>query len=171
MFFLDPALFYFTSEVLKLQIADMIKFALKCAEGHRFESWFQSGAAFDTLLARDLVTCPHCGSQSVEKALMAPAVAPAPVPDGVPVRDTSVPATSEGEISDRQTRLRALRARVEANADYVGPRFATEARAMHLGDIPDRPIYGEARPAEARALLEEGVPVLPLPFLPTRKAN
>ena len=169
MFFLDPALFYFTSEVLKLQIADMIKFALKCAEGHRFESWFQSGAAFDTLLARELVSCPQCGSHSVEKALMAPAVAPAP---GVaPVPDSPVATTPDADIPDKEARLREFRARVEANADYVGPRFATEARAMHLGDIPDRPIYGEARPAEARALLDDGVPVLPLPFLPTRKAN
>lgn len=146
----------------------MIKFALKCAEGHRFESWFQSGIAFEALLARDFVSCPHCGSQSVTKALMAPAVACAAesANDSAPV--SHVPAA---ETSDTVTRLRALRARVEATADYVGPAFATEARAMHLGDIPDRPIYGEARPAEARALLEDGVPVLPLPFLHMRKAN
>ena len=146
----------------------MIKFALKCAEGHKFESWFQSGAAFDTLLSRSLVSCPQCGSQSVEKALMTPAVAAAPdaAPDSAPGADAPVAVTPDAE-----TRWRALRARVEATADYVGSGFATEARAMHLGDIPDRPIYGEACAAEARALLEDGVPGLPLPFLPTRKAN
>lgn len=142
----------------------MIKYALKCAEGHGFESWFQSGAAFDNLQARGLVVCPYCGLQSVEKALMAPAVAPA-----AHAPDATVPAPSD--VVAPEQRLRQLREKIEATADYVGSRFAHEARAMYLGDIPDRPIYGEARPAEARALLEEGVPVLPLPFVPTRKSN
>ncbi|MCH8466045.1 MAG: DUF1178 family protein [Roseinatronobacter sp.] len=141
----------------------MIKYSLRCAEGHGFESWFQSGAAFDGLLARKLVSCPHCGTSAVEKALMAPAVgtgsaAPAPQP----------PASPPDEAVRR---LQALRTEIEANSDYVGDRFAAEARAMYLGETPDRPIYGEAQPAEARALLDEGVPVLPLPFLPSRKAN
>ena len=98
----------------------MIKFTLKCANDHGFESWFQSGAAFDSLLARGLVGCPVCGTSDVSKALMAPAVATAP----------SAPA-------DLPERLKALRAEVEAHSDYVGADFATQARAMYLGDIPD----------------------------------
>ena len=136
----------------------MIKFSLSCAEGHSFESWFQSGQAFDTLLQRGLVTCPHCGNADVSKALMAPAVSPA--------RKAPAPAPE-----DTAAKLAALRAEVEANSDYVGDRFASEARAMYLGDIPDRPIYGEANLKDAKALVEDGVPVLPLPFTPKRKTN
>ena len=135
----------------------MIKFALKCAQGHGFESWFQSGAAFDTLHVKGMVTCPACGSADVQKALMAPAVAQAPAPVAAP--------------DDLPARLAALRAEVEAKSHYVGTDFATQARAMYLGDIPDRPIHGEARPEEAKALIDDGVPILPLPFVPSRKTN
>lgn len=138
----------------------MIRFSLKCAEGHGFDSWFQSGAACDGLIARDLVACPECGSHAVSKALMAPAVA------ATKAEDTPAPAAA---VSD--PRLEALRAHVESNSDYVGTGFASEARAMYLGEVPERPIYGEARPDEARALLQDGVPVLPLPFVPSRKAH
>ncbi|WP_071795710.1 DUF1178 family protein [Natronohydrobacter thiooxidans] len=133
----------------------MIKFSLRCIQGHAFESWFQSGPAFDGLRERGLVTCPSCGSSEVSKALMAPSVSPA--------RKAPTPEMRE--------KLAALRAEIEANTDYVGERFAEEARAMYLGDIPDRPIHGEARLEDAKALLEDGIPVLPLPFLPSRKAN
>lgn len=133
----------------------MIKFSLRCTQGHSFESWFQSGPAFDDLNERSLVTCPTCGSSDVSKALMAPAVTPA--------RKAPTP--------EMQQKLAALRAEIEANTDYVGDRFAEEARAMYLGDIPDRPIHGEAKLEDAKALLEDGIPVLPLPFLPSRKAN
>ncbi len=133
----------------------MIKFSLRCTQGHSFESWFQSGPAFDDLTARGLVTCPTCGSSDVSKALMAPAVTPA--------RNAPTPQMQE--------KLAALRTEIEANTDYVGDRFAAEARAMYLGDIPDRPIHGEAKLEDAKALIEDGIPVLPLPFLPTRKAN
>lgn len=133
----------------------MIKFSLRCIQDHSFESWFQSGPAFDDLNARGLVTCPTCGSSDVSKALMAPAVTPA--------RKAPTP--------EMQQKLAALRAEIEANTDYVGDRFAAEARAMYLGDIPDRPIHGEAKLEDAKALIEDGIPVLPLPFLPTRKAN
>ncbi len=129
----------------------MIKFTLKCGQDHGFESWFQSGTAFDTLHARGLVTCPVCGATDVEKALMAPAVS--------------------GSPANLRERINALRAEVEANSDYVGADFATQARAMYLGDIPDRLIHGEAPLAEAKALIDDGVPILPLPFMPTRKAN
>jgi hypothetical protein len=155
--------FLFTSAVQNRRHKEMIKYSLRCAEGHGFESWFQSGAAFDGLLARQLISCPHCGTSAVEKALMAPAVG-----SGAAAITAQTPPAPQDDVARR---LQELRARVEANSDYVGERFAAEARAMYLGEIPDRPIYGEARPAEARALLEEGVPVLPLPFLPTRKAN
>ena len=135
----------------------MIRYALKCAKGHSFESWFQSADAFDALMDKGLVECPECGVHDVEKAVMAPRVGAS--------RALSTP---EGET---QKALAEMRARIEAESDYVGEKFAAEARAMHLGDVPERSIYGEARPEEARALLEDGVPVLPLPFSPKRKVS
>jgi len=130
----------------------MIKFTLGCPQGHRFESWFQSGAAFDDLHARGLVTCPECGTAHVTKAIMAPSVKTA-------------------KRADMAEKLQALRAHVEANSDDVGRDFVRQARAMHLGDTPERAIRGEAKLAEARALLDDGVPILPLPFIPKRKTN
>ncbi|MFN4057021.1 MAG: DUF1178 family protein [Roseinatronobacter sp.] len=137
----------------------MIRFALKCAQGHAFESWFKSNGAFDALSGQGLITCPDCGASDVTKALMAPSVSvqtKAPLP---PAKD------------DLERRIATLKAEVEANSDYVGTDFVTQARAMYLGDMPDRPIHGEAAPAEAKALIDDGVPIVPLPFVPSRKAN
>lgn len=135
----------------------MIRYSLRCAKGHTFESWFQSASAFDTLTARKALTCIECGTAEVEKSLMAPSVATA-----APLREP------EGE---REAAMAALRRHVEEHSDYVGLNFVTEARRMHAGELPERAIHGEARLDEARALIEEGVPVAPLPFLPARKVN
>ena len=137
----------------------MIRYALRCAEGHDFESWFQSADAFDTLAVSGHLACAVCGIDAVEKALMAP----------------KVPAKARGALSDpahpAEAALKALRDKVEANATYVGGAFAAEARAIHAGEKPDRPIWGEANPAEAKKLMADGVPVAPLPFRPKAKSN
>mmetsp|Transcript_2857 Transcript_2857/g.4895 ORF Transcript_2857/g.4895 Transcript_2857/m.4895 type:complete len:151 (-) Transcript_2857:101-553(-) len=150
----------------------MIRYALKCGEGHRFESWFQSAEAFEGLAERRLLSCAICGGADVSKAMMAPRVTSEPEgavaasgPKAVSKRPLSVPA-HPAEVA-----LRALRAYVEKNSTNVGSNFAREARAMHLGDIPEKPIYGRAAPDEARSLLEDGVPILPLPGVPGDKAN
>ncbi len=157
----------------------MIRYALKCSDGHGFESWFQSAEAYDKLRGAGLVACTHCGSTSVEKALMAPPVRASRKAASVPagsMNDTQ-PVTSSGEgalsapRSEMEQAIAALKKQVEANSDYVGKNFAKEARDMYLGERPQRAIHGEARPEDARALIEEGVPVLPLPFLPNRKTN
>ena len=154
----------------------MIRYDLKCAEGHEFEAWFASSAAFDKLAAAGMVSCSLCGSEKVEKALMAPRLpkkgnavtgdAPGetlPAPAGEPM--LSAPAGAEIE-----QKLAALRAEIEKNSDYVGDRFAAEARKMHLGDSETRAIHGEATLADAKSLLEDGVPVAPLPFTPKRNS-
>lgn len=145
----------------------MIRYALTCAEGHSFESWFASASAFDDLRGRGLVACVACGSGEVEKALMAPAVRPTPRSEP----RAEAPGSKPPPRDPREEALARLRAKVEAESEYVGLSFAAEARAMHEGDVPHRSIYGEARPDEARALLEDGVPVAPLPFVPKRSAN
>jgi hypothetical protein len=143
----------------------MIRFALKCDNDHRFESWFQSGSAFDTLQDRALVSCPDCGSTGVAKDLMAPKIADKSRTVEPPQTMVNAP---EPDIKDV---IRKLRDHVEKNSDYVGQDFASEARAMHEGDIPHRPIYGEVNKSEAKSLIEDGVPAVPLPFIPRQKTN
>ncbi len=140
----------------------MIQFSLKCTEGHTFDSWFQSSAAFETLLETGMVTCAICGSPKVVKSLMAPRVNTARAKPEKPLTAPANPA---------EQKLAEMRREVEQNSEYVGMKFADQARAMHDGDTPNRAIYGEAKPAEAKKLIEDGVPVLPLPFMPGRKVN
>ncbi len=155
----------------------MIRYALKCPEGHAFESWFQSSSAFERLVAEGMIACPECGTaEGIEKALMAPRVTPAKsrAPQGASEgagAQAAAGALTSPEARARREAIAALQARIEANADYVGMEFASEARAIHEGLAPERPIYGETRPEEAKALIEEGVPVTPLPFTPKRKTN
>jgi hypothetical protein len=151
----------------------MIQYALKCSNDHSFDSWFQSAAAFDKLSAAGLVTCTVCGCDKVEKAVMTPRVRPArkavtEVAPAQPSADEISMATPSPEIAEV---LSELRRKVEENSDYVGKDFAKEARKIHLGDAPERAIYGEAKPEEAQSLIEDGVPVAPLPFVPSRKTN
>jgi len=151
----------------------MIRYALICSRDHGFESWFQSAEAFDGLLAGGMVTCPDCGDPRVEKSLMAPTVRPgrnkaAPPPE----RPSQAPAPMTNAPDPRlMEAIRTLREHVEKTSDYVGDRFAGEARAMHDGDKPYRPIYGEAKADEAKKLMEDGVPAMPLPFIPRQKTN
>lgn len=150
----------------------MIRFTLKCENDHRFESWFQSGEAFEQLRAGGHVTCPNCGASDVSKELMAPKLrasrkAPAPTPR-VEEAPQPMAATPDKDVSEA---LQKLKAHVEKNSDYVGDKFASEARAMHEGDAPHRAIHGEAKPEEAKKLIEDGVPALPLPFIPRQKTN
>ncbi len=156
----------------------MIYYNLRCARGHTFESWFQSSSAYELQEKRKLVNCPVCGSAKVERAIMAPQIvskkgrdttnpAPATAPAATP--DVAAPASTPllmAQERELRAKLRELRDHIVKNADNVGERFPTEARKMHYGDIEHRPIYGEASPDEARALIDEGVEVSPLPVLP-----
>jgi hypothetical protein len=138
----------------------MIRYSLTCDRDHAFESWFQSADAFDALLGGGRLSCPECGSAKVSKGLMAPSV-----------RTARGEAERLAAAGEREKALAELRRRIEENSEYVGMGFAAEARRIHDGEAPERSIYGEARPDEARALIEDGVPVAPLPFLPVRKTN
>jgi hypothetical protein len=140
----------------------MIRYALKCKEGHQFESWFQDSVTFDRLQAAGHVACAVCGDSAVEKAIMAPRVR---------TKESDTPAPLSTPAHPAEQALRALREKVEAEADYVGETFATEARRIHDGEAQDRPIWGEANLADAKSLADDGIPVVPLPFAPTRKTN
>ncbi|MEZ5779091.1 MAG: DUF1178 family protein [Paracoccaceae bacterium] len=143
----------------------MIRYALTCANNHGFDSWFQSAEAFDRLMAGGMVACSVCGSGEVSKTLMAPALRP----DRKTAKAES-PALGKPSTPEEKA-IAAMRRHIEESSEYVGLNFAAEARAIHDGDAPARSIYGEARTDEARRLIEDGVPVAPLPFLPARKAN
>ncbi len=138
----------------------MIRYDLTCDKDHRFDGWFASAGGFDAMRTAGQVTCVICGSSLVQKALMAPAVAPRTAATGL----TTPRNTAEQALA-------AMRRKLESESEYVGLNFASEARAIHTGDAPERSIYGEAKFEEAKALIEDGVPVAPLPFTPTRKAN
>jgi hypothetical protein len=138
----------------------MIRFTLQCPAGHSFDCWFQSGAAYEALEKAGQLSCAVCGDVRVGKAVMAPAVAAGPEEE----RPLSRPASAAEQA------LTELRKRIEATSEDVGRNFATEARRIHDGEAPQRSIRGEARLAEARALLEDGIPVAPLPW-PARGTN
>ena len=153
----------------------MIRYNLRCDRGHAFESWFQSSSAYESQEKRKLVSCPACDSTKVERAIMAPQIvskkgkdstaAPSPAASTEVTAPTSTPLMMAQE-RELRAKLKELRDHIVKNADNVGERFPNEARKMHYGDIEHRPIYGEASPDEARALIEEGVEVTPLPVLP-----
>jgi hypothetical protein len=155
----------------------MIHYALICEQGHNFESWFQDSTAFDKQAKHGLVSCPHCGSAKVDKAIMAPRLASSrkrPVP--AEVEAPALPAPEKAPvamISPAETEFRAklkeLRAHLTQNADNVGQKFPEEARKMHYGEIQHRSIYGEASPKDAKDLAEEGIEFHPLPILPDER--
>ncbi|MEM6974041.1 MAG: DUF1178 family protein [Pseudomonadota bacterium] len=185
----------------------MIRYAMRCAKGHSFDGWFRDGQTFDRLQAAGQISCTVCGCAEVEKALMAPAIAPSrrsrpempDMPEGVPPgmshdrgaepvsggpamqgRRGGHPAAQSGahpaaprvpgqhvmapQGSAAAPDLAALRAKIEAVSDDVGSDFAAEARRIHDGEAPARPILGEATAAEAKALVADDIPVVPLPW-------
>jgi hypothetical protein len=140
----------------------MIRYDLICDKGHEFDGWFRDSDAFDKQIKRKLVQCSHCGSDAVEKQIMAP---------GIPAKSNKASQTMVAGPVDPRTQalmhmMREVRKNVAENSEYVGDKFADQARKMHYSEIEKRGIYGEAKPEEAKALIEEGIEVHPLPRLP-----
>ncbi|MEZ5925953.1 MAG: DUF1178 family protein [Hyphomicrobiaceae bacterium] len=145
----------------------MIRYRLSCPDKHEFDAWFQSSAAFDTQSDAGQVACPQCGSHDVEKALMAPSVKTGRSQD----EKTAKPKRPVASLMppELQEMMRKIRDHVRENADYVGDKFAEEARKIHYEESEPRGIYGEATLDEAQSLHEEGIPFQPLPVLPEEK--
>ena len=141
----------------------MINYTLKCDQNHTFDSWFKSAEAFEMLVKKSMVVCSECGSTKITKAIMAPSVSTSRKKDNKPPE------------SEKKSKLKndilELKKKIEANSEYVGTNFANEARSMYLGETPERSIYGEAKADDAKKLIDDGIPVMPLPFLPAKKAN
>ena len=159
----------------------MIRYALICRQGHEFESWFQDSAAYDKQAKRGLVSCPHCGSAKVEKAIMAPRLsatakrrskaieAPETAPEAAPASVPAPVAMISPQEQEIRAKLKEFRDHLTKNADNVGAKFPEEARKMHYGEIDHRSIYGVASPEEAKELSEEGIEFHPLPSLPDER--
>ena len=136
----------------------MILFTLRCASGHEFEGWFRDGDGFETQQKAAEIACPHCGDHQVEKALMAPNIARS---------RGKAPTLSPAQL---RTALVELRRQIETNCDYVGERFAEEARKIHYGEADPHGIYGEASDDESRELAEEGIEVGRIPWISSTDA-
>lgn len=144
----------------------MIRYDLRCANGDEFEAWFGSIADYDKQAQAGLVECPHCGSKHVEKAPMAPAIVSSKRADRLAGDERRVAMAMAAKVREH----------IKDNFDYVGDKFADEARKMHEGAAEERAIWGQATPEQARALAEEGIPAAPLPpelspIVPGRKVN
>lgn len=123
----------------------MIAYQLQCRNGHSFEGWFRDSAAYDAQAAGGKLSCPTCNTKKVQKAVMAPAI-----------------AGKAREQADARAMWRAMRKAIES-AEHVGSAFPEEARKIHYGEAEERAIYGEASLDEVASLLDEGVPIAPLP--------
>ena len=163
----------------------MIHYALRCADGHGFDGWFKGSAEFDRLAQANLLSCPHCGGDKVDRAMMAPQIskkgrvksgsgpevlaapddAAAPEQSRAPQGGSSAAVAAPIPDAVRAV-LAKLRAEVEAQCDYLGDGFAAEARRIHEGSAPARGIYGEASRADIETLIEDGIDVTPIPWVP-----
>ena len=133
----------------------MISYDLKCEKNHTFNSWFNCVDAYDKLEKSNLLSCAVCGSSNVHRAIMAPQVSRSNTKESSPLSE---------EVSSVEQKMSKIRSKLEAEVENVGENFANEARAMHDGDSPMRSIYGEAKIKDAQALVEDGIPVIPMPW-------
>jgi hypothetical protein len=140
----------------------MIRYALVCDQGHDFEAWFGASTDFDDQASRGLLACPVCACADVKKQIMAPAVASRAAPRA---------GLQPGMQAMMMEAMGKVRRHVEDNFDYVGDKFAVEARSIHEGRSEERGIYGEATPREVKALVADGVPVAPMPPLAPGKTE
>lgn len=145
----------------------MIVFDLRCGNNHVFEAWFGSSSSYEDQRTRGLIHCPLCDDHAVTKAVMAPNVA------AKGNRMTPVPTAPAIDRHAVLARLAELQAAVIDQSEWVGRSFPDRARAMHLGEESAAPIHGETTAAEARELVNEGVPIAPLliPFVPPSARN
>ena len=151
----------------------MIVFDLECRSGgHRFEAWFAGSNAFAEQQQRGLLCCPQCGSANVAKAASAPNLGRKGNQVAGPQPAKAPPVMSAGAL-EMLGKLAKLQADALKNSTWVGPKFAAQSRAMHYGDQEMATIHGQATPAEAQGLAEEGIAVLPLlvPVTPPEELN
>lgn len=146
----------------------MILYQLRCGKEHQFEAWFKDGQTCDRQLVRKSVECPVCGNRKIAKALMAPRIGASE--KNQPAKPAAAPQDMAVMAGAVRQQLQAIRAKIEENCDYVGEKFADEARKIHYGETEARGIYGEATDDQHQELVEEGVEVARVPWLPRSDA-
>ena len=171
----------------------MIKYQLICDLSHEFEGWFQTSASFDTQNQSELITCPVCGSANVRRALMTPNLASpkrrrGPLADNMSSTDASIngitgspsnqinssgsrdvassASPNVNEVNEAMAQLRQLQRKIKAEYRDVGTEFAAEARKIHYGESAPENIYGQSSEEEREALLDEGIDVVAMPWVP-----
>jgi hypothetical protein len=142
----------------------MIHYDLICKKGHAFDGWFSNSAAYDEQRQKNGIQCPSCGTADIDKQLMRPSIGKKA--NTKTARQQMVSGGADPRMGLLMEKLRELRQHVEKHADYVGERFVEEARRIHYKEAEERGIYGEASPDDAKALIDEGIEVQPLPVLP-----
>jgi len=149
----------------------MILYQLRCGKDHEFEAWFKDGQTCEKQLARKTVECPHCGNRKVAKALMAPRIGASEKKQAAAAKQPAGPEKPMSVMaSAMRQHLQEVRTKIEENCDYVGDKFADEARKIHYGETEARGIYGEATDDQHQELVEEGVEVARVPWLPRSDA-
>jgi hypothetical protein len=153
----------------------MIRYRLKCGDGHEFEAWFASSSAYETQESEGRLACPHCARTDIERAIMAPKIAAgrtqAATPEiaagnAAPNAALHADSTDARRLQALMREMRTLRDKMLEKSEYVGPRFAEEARRIHHEETPDRAIHGEATTDEVKELADEGIDIMPIPRLP-----
>lgn len=151
----------------------MIRYRLTCGSGHEFEAWFASSSTYEAEESAGRLVCPYCQRTDVSRAVMAPQIRTRRETDSAPAGSTlpvsSPPQSDTSDVKRLQHMLhemRTLREQILSKSEYVGPRFADEARQIHFEEAPDRAIHGEATPEQVRELADDGIEVVPLPRLP-----
>lgn len=142
----------------------MIRYDLICRDNHEFEGWFSNSSDYDEQRKRRLVQCPSCGSAKVEKAIMAPNVSTSR-------RKSAIISQQKDALATMQKAAQTIRKEIEDKCEYVGDKFANEARAIYYGEKEERAIYGEASVKDAKDLFEEGVSIAPLPEILSPKRS
>ncbi len=142
----------------------MIRYDLLCGKGHEFDGWFSDSASYDTQAKRDLISCTECGNTKITKQLMAPGIS------SKANRRAETKVLAAGPIDPRAAAMmqmmREYRKTIFENSENVGNKFAEEARKIHFKEVEERPIFGNATADDAKALIEEGIDVHPIPRLP-----
>ena len=136
----------------------MIKFDLVCENGHIFEASFDDSASFEKQRKKNQIECPFCNSSKISKSVMAPNVA------NKSTSSSKIDRKKNKLFSNYNKQLNKIKSEIEKNFTYVGKKFPEEARKIHYGEKEDKPIYGEATEKESKDLIEEGIPLVRLPF-------
>ena len=138
----------------------MIKYSLRCSDGHNFEAWFSSSKAYEDQTQDSLVLCPLCDSREIKKNIMSPNVG-----------KKGNKSNTNNDVKKIEVMMNKVRKHVEKNYEYVGKKFPEEARAMHYEEKESKDIYGESSIEEAKELIEEGIDIHPIPGINKKTKN